>query len=42
MKKPKITLTVIKEDTGYNAITSVGSNFIATDRGTKGNGVRSS
>ncbi len=31
MKKPKITLTVIKEDTGYSAMTTIGNNFIATE-----------
>jgi predicted RNase H-like HicB family nuclease len=31
MKKPKITLTVIKEDTGYNAMTTIGNNYIATE-----------
>jgi len=31
MKKPKIILTVIKEDTGYSAIANVGNNFIATE-----------
>lgn len=31
MKKPKITLIVIKEDTGYSATVAVGNNFIATE-----------
>jgi len=31
MKKPKVTLTVIKEDTGYSATAAVGNNFIATE-----------
>lgn len=30
MKKPKIVMTVIKEDTGYSAFTHVGSELIAT------------
>ena len=30
MRKPKVTLKVIKEDTGYSAITNIGKNFIAT------------
>jgi transcriptional regulator with XRE-family HTH domain len=31
MKKPKIKVTVIKEDVGYSASTLVNKNFIATD-----------
>lgn len=31
MKKPKITMTVIKEDTGYSAVTNVGNNLITTE-----------
>lgn len=31
MKKPKIVMTVIKEDVGYSAITTVGRAFIATE-----------
>lgn len=31
MKKPKIKMSVIKENTGYSANTMVGSNFIATE-----------
>ena len=31
MKKPKITMTVIKEDTGYSAVTNVGNHLIATE-----------
>ncbi|WP_158796586.1 helix-turn-helix transcriptional regulator [Pedobacter sp. L105] len=31
MKKPKITMTVIKEDKGFSAYTSIGQNFIATE-----------
>lgn len=30
MKKPKVVMTVIKEDTGYSAISSIGKSFIAT------------
>ncbi|MDP2413575.1 hypothetical protein [Daejeonella sp.] len=30
MKKPKIKITVVKEDTGYSAKTLVNGNFIAT------------
>ncbi len=30
MKKPKINMTITKEDTGYSAHASVGNNFIAT------------
>ncbi|MDP4207663.1 MAG: XRE family transcriptional regulator [Bacteroidota bacterium] len=30
MKKPKIILTVIKEETGYSAYTNVQDNFIST------------
>lgn len=30
MKKPKVTLTVIKEETGFSAFASVGDNLIAT------------
>jgi hypothetical protein len=33
MKKPKIKITVIKEDTGYSANTLVGGNFISTEAG---------
>jgi hypothetical protein len=31
MKKPKITITVTKEDTGYSANALVNGNFIATE-----------
>ena len=31
MKKPKINITIVKEDTGYSATASVGDNFIATE-----------
>jgi thymidine kinase len=31
MKKPKIIITVTKEDTGYSANTLVNNNFIATE-----------
>ena len=31
MKKPKIKITIIKEDTGYSASTVVDDNFIATE-----------
>ncbi len=31
MKKPKIKITVTKEDTGYSANTMVNDNFIATE-----------
>ncbi len=31
MKKPKINITVTKEDTGYSANTLVNGNFIATE-----------
>lgn len=31
MKKPRIKVTVTKEDTGYSATSSIGSNFIATE-----------
>lgn len=31
MKKPKIKITVVKEDTGYSANTLVNGNFIATE-----------
>ena len=31
MKKPNIILTVIKEDTGYSATTTIGKKFIATE-----------
>ena len=31
MKKPKIKITVVKEDTGYSANTLVNCNFIATE-----------
>lgn len=31
MKKPKIIITVTKEDTGYSANTMVNENFIATE-----------
>ncbi|NJM14667.1 MAG: XRE family transcriptional regulator [Bacteroidales bacterium] len=31
MKKPKIKITVTKEDTGYSANTLIGGNFIATE-----------
>ena len=31
MKKPKITITVTKEDTGYSINALVGNNFIATE-----------
>lgn len=31
MKKRKIKVTVTKEDTGYSATSSIGSNFIATE-----------
>ena len=34
MKKPKINITVIKEDTGYSAKTPVENNFIATEGNT--------
>ena len=30
MKKPKIKMTVVKEDTGYSAYTKVADNFIGT------------
>jgi len=30
MKKPKITIKVIKEDTGYSAVAHVGNDLIAT------------
>lgn len=30
MKKPKINMTITKEDIGYSAYTSVGGNFIGT------------
>lgn len=31
MKKPKIKITITKEDTGYSANALVGNNFIATE-----------
>jgi hypothetical protein len=31
MKKPKINITVVKEDKGYSAKTSVANNFIVTE-----------
>ena len=31
MKKTKILITVVKEDTGYSASTTVANNFIATE-----------
>jgi hypothetical protein len=31
MRKPKINMTVTKEDVGYSAFASVGNNFIATE-----------
>ena len=31
MKKPKINITVLKEDTGYSANTTVEIKFIATE-----------
>ena len=31
MKKPNVILTVIKEDTGYSANTTIGKNFITTE-----------
>jgi len=31
MKRPKVKITVIKEDTGYSANTLVSGNFIATE-----------
>lgn len=31
MKKPKINITVVKEDTGYSANTTLENNFIATE-----------
>lgn len=31
MRKPKISMTVTKEDVGYSASASVGKNFIATE-----------
>ncbi|MDP4228596.1 MAG: XRE family transcriptional regulator [Bacteroidota bacterium] len=31
MKKPRINVTVIKEDTGYSASTLAGNDFIATE-----------
>lgn len=31
MKKPKINITVVKEDTGYSANASLADNFIATE-----------
>jgi predicted RNase H-like HicB family nuclease len=34
MKKPKINITVVKEDTGYSANTLVENNFIATEGNT--------
>jgi transcriptional regulator with XRE-family HTH domain len=34
MKKPKINMTVIKEDTGYSANTLIENDFIATDGNT--------
>ncbi len=34
MKKHKINITVVKEDTGYSANTSVENNFIATEGNT--------
>jgi len=34
MKKPKIKITVTKEDTGYSANTMVDSNFIGTEAAT--------
>jgi hypothetical protein len=34
MKKPKINMTVIKEDTGYSANTLIENNFIATEGNT--------
>ena len=34
MKKPKINITVAKEDTGYSANTTVENNFIATEGNT--------
>ncbi|MES2418482.1 MAG: XRE family transcriptional regulator [Bacteroidota bacterium] len=30
MKKPKVILTVIKEDTGYSAVSHIGKDLIAT------------
>src|SRR5690606_2134861 len=30
MKKPKVNMTIIKEDAGYSAHTTIGKNFIAT------------
>lgn len=34
MKKPKINITVVKEDTGYSANTLMENNFIATEGNT--------
>ncbi len=34
MRKPKITMTVLKEDAGYSATAVVGDNFIATEADT--------
>ena len=34
MKKTKVNITVVKEDTGYSANTTVENNFIATDGNT--------
>ncbi|MCE5347515.1 MAG: hypothetical protein LLG13_14690 [Bacteroidales bacterium] len=34
MKKPKINITVVKEDTGYSASTLVDNDFIATEGNT--------
>lgn len=31
MKKPKITMTIIKEDIGFSAHTKIGQSFIATE-----------
>ncbi|MEQ6120840.1 hypothetical protein [Reichenbachiella sp. MALMAid0571] len=31
MKKPKVKITVTKEDTGYSATALIGDNFIATE-----------
>lgn len=34
MKKPKINIKVVKEDTGYSASSSIGDDFIATEGNT--------
>ena len=34
MKKPKVNITVVKEDTGYSASTLLDNNFIATEGNT--------